>query len=171
MLSHESLEEHVSALQLSELFAHDSHDQDETALNSPKDGALPEISLPTQRTVGDWLECLAGASIVDQINDQMTKWTAAFVDEGMAGWPMPSRDGGFYRGWQELAQRDLSGRFLGIKHFAQKVRDLPASPEDAIVLSLNRLGVPEQRWVEYLSRHLAQLPGWAGLVRWLGENP
>ncbi len=115
---------------------------------------------------------LAGASIVEQINAQMTKWTAAFVDEGIAGWPMPCRDRGFYQGWRELAQRDFSGRFLGIKNFAQKVRDLPGSPEDAIVRRPeSRLGVPEQRWTEYLSRHLAQLPGWAGFIRWLGENP
>jgi uncharacterized protein YbcC (UPF0753/DUF2309 family) len=163
----------LSALHLSESFAHDSHDQDdESAPNvATKARALPEVALPTQRTVSDWLECLAGASIVDQINDQMIKWTAAFIDEGMAGWQMPSRDGGFYQGWRELAQRDFSGRFLGIKDFAQRVRDLPGSPEDAIVLGLNRLGIPEERWVEYLSRHLAQLPGWAGFIRWLGENP
>ena len=61
--------------------------------------------------------------------------------------------------------------FSVLSTLRKRVRDLPASPEDAIVLGLNRLGVPEQRWVEYLSRHLAQLPGWAGFIRWLGENP
>lgn len=155
----------LSALRLTNSFFADSDEQ------TRKTGFIREVALPNQRTLGDWLESLAGASIVDQINDQMIRWTAAFVDEGMAGWAMPSRGGGFYQAWRELAQRDFSGRFLGIKGFAQKVRDLPGSPEDAIALGLDRLGVPEERWVEYLSRHLAQLPGWAGFVRWLGENP
>jgi uncharacterized protein YbcC (UPF0753/DUF2309 family) len=164
----------LSALRLSPPFFPDSQDQDlgegESQLSTATQPAR-DVALPTQRTVGDWLESLAGASTVDQINEQLIKWTAAFVDEGMAGWPMPSRSGGFYQAWRKLAQRDLSGHFLGINDFAQRVRDLPGSPENAIALCLNRLGVPEERWVEYLSRHLAQLPGWAGFIRWLGENP
>jgi uncharacterized protein len=164
----------LSALRLPVPFFPDSQDQGRGEGESQRSTAAQparDVALPTQRTVGDWLESLAGASIVDQINEQMIKWTAAFVDEGMAGWPMPSRSGGFYQAWRELAQRDLSGRFLGIKDLAQRVRDLPGSPEDAIALGLNRLGVPEEQWMEYLSRHLAQLPGWAGFIRWLGENP
>jgi uncharacterized protein YbcC (UPF0753/DUF2309 family) len=109
--------------------------------------------------------------LVDQINDQMIKWTGAFLDEGMAGWEMPGRHAGFYRTWRKLAARDFSGRFLGIKRFATKVRDLPDLPEDAIAFSLQRMGIPEQRWMDYLSRQLAQLPGWAGFIRWRGENP
>jgi uncharacterized protein YbcC (UPF0753/DUF2309 family) len=31
--------------------------------------------------------------------------------------------------------------------------------------------VPQQRSTEYLSRHLAHLPGWAGFIRWRGEHP
>ena len=117
------------------------------------------------------MDTLAGTSVVEQINGQVIKWVAAFVDEGMAGWEMPSRGHGLYQAWRDLAPRDLSARLLGIADVADKVRGLPATPEDAIPAILRRLGVPEERWKEYLSRHLAQLPGWAGLVRWLGENP
>ena len=154
----------LSALNLSDL-SHDSHEQD------TEENAIPELDLPSGRTLSDWLGVLAGASLVNQINDQMIKWTAAFLDEGMAGWEMPERHDGFYRAWRELAQRDYTGRFLGIKKFARKIRDLPASPEDAIALSLKSLGIPKQRRADYLSRQLAQLPGWAGFIRWLGENP
>jgi uncharacterized protein YbcC (UPF0753/DUF2309 family) len=154
----------LSALNVADL----SHDSDEQAT---EEIAIPAVDLPSGRTVSDWLGLLAGAGLVDQINDQMIKWNAAFLDEGMAGWAMPDRQDGFYRAWQELAPRDLSGRFLGIKNFARKIRDLPASPEDAIAMSLKRLGIPEQRWTNYLSRQLAQLPGWTGFIRWLDENP
>jgi hypothetical protein len=154
----------LSALGLSEQADH-AHERDS------EEGTIPAVDLPSGRTLSDWLGLLGGASLVDQINDQMIKWTGAFLDEGMAGWEMPGRHGGFYQAWQKLAARDFSGRFLGIKQFATKVRDLPDSPEDAIALSLQGLGIPEQRWADYLSRQLAQLPGWAGFIRWLGENP
>jgi uncharacterized protein YbcC (UPF0753/DUF2309 family) len=154
----------LSALNLADL-SPDSHEQ------HTEENSIPEVDLPSGRTLSDWLGLLAGASLVNQINDQMIKWTAAFLDEGMAGWEMPGRHDGFYRTWRELARRDYSGRFLGIKNFARKIRDLPASPEDAIALSLQRLGIPKQRWTDYLSRQLAQLPGWAGFIRWLDENP
>jgi uncharacterized protein YbcC (UPF0753/DUF2309 family) len=154
----------LSALNLSDL-SHDAHEQE------TEESAIPEVDLPSGRTVSDWLGLLVGASLVNQINDQMIKWTAAFLDEGMASWKMPGRHDGFYRAWRELAQRDYSGRFLGIKNFARKIRDLPSAPEDAIALSLKRLGISEQRWTDYLSRQLTQLPGWAGLIRWLDDNP
>lgn len=137
----------------------------------PHEPPRPAVDLPPNRTVGDWVEQLTGESIVGQVNEQTTKWVAAFVDEGLAGWAMPSRERGLYEAWRTLAPRDLSGRLLGIPDFDRKVKGLPERPEAAILLLLRRLGVPEARWKEYLARHLAQLPGWAGLVRWLGENP
>ncbi len=160
------------ALRLSDRLEADSQDQQsgESERHLEPAHAALDVLLPRQRTVGDWLDTLAGGSIVEQINGQMTKWIAAFVDEGIAGWSMPGRDSGFYQTWRELAQRDFSGRFLGIKNFALKVRNLIDVPEDAIATALKRLGIPEERWTEYLSRHLAQLPGWAGIIRWLGEN-
>ncbi|MDD9820415.1 MAG: DUF2309 domain-containing protein [Nitrospira sp.] len=129
------------------------------------------VALPAQRTIGDWVDTLADVTLVEQINDHMIKWTTAFVDEGLAGWAMPGRGEGFYQAWRNLARWDHSGRLLGIRHFAHKVRALPENPEDAVVSSLSCLGIPEERRGEYLARHLAQLPGWAGFIRWRGENP
>ena len=130
-----------------------------------------DVALPAQRTTGDWVDVLAGTTLVEQINNQMIKWFAAFVDEGLAGWEMPSRHSGFYTAWRELAQHDYSGRFLDIHDFRQKVNDLPSEPEDAIVLSLRCLGIPEEQWSDYLARQLSQLPGWTRFIRWLEVNP
>ena len=127
--------------------------------------------LPPERTLSDWVEALAGSAVVEPINEQMIKWSAAFLDEGMAGWGMPSRQEGFYRSWRDLAPRDRSGRFLGIRDFPAKVRALPESPEDAIAHGLDRLDIPPERRGEYQARMLAQLPGWAGFIRWRSENP
>ncbi|MBF8259920.1 MAG: hypothetical protein HW377_2294, partial [Actinobacteria bacterium] len=49
------------------------------------------------------------------------------------------------------------------------VKRLPESPEDALIGSLRALGIADKSWIEYLGRHLAQLPGWAGFVKWRSE--
>ena len=141
------------------------------ALNGKRGSPAPGADLPKQRTLSDWLDELTGSSVVATINEQMTKWSAAFLDEGMAGWGMPTRSSGFYASWRELAARDWSGRFLGIPDFARKIAAWPDSPEDAVALGLERLQVPPERWSEYEARMIAHLPGWTGFVRWRSENP
>jgi len=139
--------------------------------NQAEPAEPPAPGLPPHRTVSDWLDAMTGGALVGSIDDQMIKWVSGFVDEGMAGWAMPERERGFYASWRELAQHDLSGRFLGIKRFADKVRALPEAAEDAIASALRQLEIPPDRWVEYLARQLAHLPGWTGFVRWRGKNP
>ena len=143
--------------------------RDSDSSNMPVN-AIP-VEMPPERTLGDWLDSVTGSTQVEAINQQMIKWIAAFVDEGIAGWSMPSREKGFYSAWRELAQEDYSTRLLGIAHVRQKIRELPDDAEEALFQHLQSLDIPSARWREYLSRHLAQLPGWAGMVRWRGENP
>lgn len=130
-----------------------------------------DVTLPTHRTISDWVDALAGTDLVEQINNQLIKWLSAFADEGLAGWEMPGRQGGFYAAWRDLAPHDRSPGFWGIRGFDQAVTGLPAEPEDAIASSLRRLGVPEANWSDYLARQLSQLPGWPRFVRWLETNP
>ena len=128
------------------------------------------MDLPADRTLGDWLDGVTGSELVEAINNQMIKWIAAFVDEGIAGWSMPSRERGFYAVWRELAQGDASSRLLGIPHVRQKIRELSDDPEEALCTHLQGLDIPVERWRDYLSRHLAHLPGWAGFIRWRGDH-
>ncbi len=138
--------------------------------SSQGSGFVP-VDLPANRTLSDWLDDITGSELVEAINNQMIKWVTAFVDEGIAGWSMPSRERGFYAVWRELAQEDYSSSLLGIPHVRQKVQDLSDDPEEALRTLLHGLDIPEERWCEYLSRHLAHLPGWAGFIRWRGDNP
>ena len=128
-------------------------------------------SLPPRRTLSDWLDLLSGSSVVESINEQMTKWSAAFLDEGLAGWGMPSRAKGFYASWRELAESDGSLRFLGVSRSAEKIAALPETAEEQVALALQQLEIPPERWSEYQSRMFAQLPGWTGFARWRSENP
>lgn len=122
-------------------------------------------------TLGDFCQRVTGARIVGSINDEMIKWCAAFLDEGLAGWPMPGREEGLFLAWRALAERDPAFRFLGVKNSAHTIRQLPPDPADAVILLLRTMGVPEEQWGAYLTHHLAALPGWAGMVRWRGAHP
>ena len=155
----------LAALQLAE-----SHSPPQPSDRSVSPTSLP-VSLPAQRTISDWVDSLAGVGLVDQVNDQLIKWVAAFLDEGLAGWEMPQRRDGFYQAWRKLAQEDYSGTLLGIKDFSQKINDLPEDPEDAISWTLDHLGIPQDQWSDYLSRQLSLLQGWTRYIRWLGEHP
>ncbi|MBF8258573.1 MAG: hypothetical protein HW377_947 [Actinobacteria bacterium] len=96
-------------------------------------------------TVGEWCGRLAGVDIVGSINRETIKWCSAFLDQGMATWAPPGRKKGFYPFWRDLAARDFSGRFLGIRGFRGLVKRLPAQPEDALIESMRALGVRKWR--------------------------
>jgi uncharacterized protein len=148
-----------SDFQTSSQISEDSHSQTSAS-----------ISLPPQRTISDWVDDLTERGLVEQINNQLIKWVTAFLDEGLAGWEMPGREEGFYQVWRDLAQKDFTGKLLGITDFSQKVHSLPAAPEDVILSSLHQLEIPQEQWKDYLSRQLSLLPGWTRYIRWLGEH-
>lgn len=149
------------------LFTDGRHSHD-----SASQAAGPDLpSEPLERTVAEWIGALTSVDVVQQINEQMIKWCGAFLDEGLAAWGMPERRQGFYQAWRDLAWRDLSLWFLGIRGGAKTIRTLPDQPEEVLAACLHRLDIPSEQWTEYLARHLTLLPGWAGLIRWRAENP
>lgn len=125
---------------------------------------------PPLQTVAELVDHLTGSVLLRTINDEMIKWLAYFTDEGLGDWAMPGRDSGFYAVWRSLARHDASGWFLGIKNFSKKLQALPVREEDALMLLLHRLEVPEHQRIDYCSRHLAHLHGWSGYVRWKGQQ-
>ncbi len=126
--------------------------------------------LGTEYTIAHWCDATLGTDIQDQINQELIKWCGGFLDEGHAPWPMPSRNKTFYGGWKMLAQEDWSGPLFGIQGWKSKVRNLPDRPEDAIGESLETLAIPQDLWISYFTLHLAQLPGWAGFIKWRSEQ-
>ena len=119
-------------------------------------------------TLSHWCDDTLGTAIVRQINDQMIKWCAAFLDEGHATWTMPGREKGLYGAWKDLAAHEWS--LCGIEDSRRKIAQLPEYPEDALLQSLDALGIPPDLRQDYLSLQLTALPGWAGFIKWRGEE-
>ncbi|AFO55487.1 DUF2309 domain-containing protein [Natrinema sp. J7-2] len=93
----------------------------------------------------------------ETVDRVLSKWLAAFLDEGRAKWPMPNREDGFYRAWRAVAPHD--GDLPG----PADADDLPETATEALESILGEF--PEGRWGELLEAHLAALPGWSGFVK------
>jgi uncharacterized protein YbcC (UPF0753/DUF2309 family) len=97
---------------------------------------------------------------------------AAFLDQGIAAWPMPGRERGLL-----AAVADLYSHSFGptepwsarLPAALARLRDRPAG--EVIAAELGRLGVPRELWLEAILRSTLALRGWAGMIRHLEERP
>lgn len=137
--------------------------QDRLTATLQKDRAV----LGRYLTLSGWCDQTLGTHLGTQINAELIKWCEAFLDEGHATWSMPGREAGFYAAWKALAVREWSP--CGIADSRRKISALPDHPEDAVLDSLEALGIPESLRLDYLSLQLAALPGWTGFIKWRAE--
>lgn len=103
---------------------------------------------------------------LSEVNREMIKWCQVFLDEGQATIVMPEREKGFYRAWSLLAPFD--NRLQSSKN-NKWLLSLPSEAEEAISLCLNKLEIPKEQIEEYFKNSLAELPGWAGYIKWRAE--
>ncbi len=128
-----------------------------------------QAALGRSLTLSNWCDRVFGTEIVTLVNSELIKWCEAFLDEGHATWSMPGREQGFYAAWKSLAALEWSP--CGIPDSRRKIAELPEHPEDAVLESLERLGIPRELRQDYLSLQLTALPGWAGFIKWRAEQP
>ncbi len=126
--------------------------------------------VPAREPLSVWCDRTCGTAVVETINRELVKWCSAFLDEGEAGWSMPGREHTFYRAWKSLAQHDLGLRLLGVRDAGALLRSLPDRPDDALLAHLTAMRIPKGAWEQYLSRHLAALPGWTGYIKWRSQQ-
>jgi hypothetical protein len=99
----------------------------------------------------------ASTTATDRVDTVLTKWLAAFLDQGQAEWPLPNRDQGFYAAFRTVARYD------GDIPDGEALVDLPDRPVDAI---RDRLAdYPVGEWRDVFEFQLAALPGWTGFVK------
>jgi uncharacterized protein YbcC (UPF0753/DUF2309 family) len=93
----------------------------------------------------------------DRVDALLTKWLAAFLDQGKAHWPMPNREQGFYAAALTVIRHD------GDVPDRKRVAELPTEPDEAIAELL--ADYPESEWSTIFEHHLTALPGWTGYVK------
>lgn len=107
----------------------------------------------------------------EAVHPLLIRLAGAYLDQGLAYWPMPNRDAGFWRCAVALLEktavtpaglRDL-GKWL--KRFGQ------LEAEQALEGLLAVLGVAPEERAAVLQAEMLALPGWAGLFRQLEADP
>ena len=130
---------------------------------------LPAFSAPPALPVRhrDLLFELTGADADSPVNDLLIRFCAAFLDQGLAHWPLPGREGGFYESFCAI-YRQPGGppdRWMrGLAAELGRLLDSNVRPLESIRESLALLGVAEGEWEDFLSATLLALRGWGGML-------
>lgn len=92
------------------------------------------------------------------IDRNLIKWLAVFLDQGSTEWPMPYRDEGFYKAWKKNARHDhsLPNREL--------IDTLPDDPLQTLQQMLK--STQKDKLETIFKHHLLALPGWTGYIKY-----
>lgn len=111
----------------------------------------------------------SGLDLDRRIQEILIPFCAAFIDQGLSTWELPNRDAGMWPAFHSLYQ--------GATLFDPWQSRLPAelkrigsmTSDESISESLTLLGVEDDEAVDYLTRELLALRGWAGMI-WQAED-
>lgn len=132
----------------------------------------PETKRPKAvvATVAEVLDALAAgdrqASRTAFMIDEISKWCAAYFDEGQAAWKLPSRALPPYAAWRAAMRFDRNPETMGIRGFREAVAALADDPREAISAVVGALGIPDRAVEDYLHRALIDIGGWAAYARY-----
>ncbi|WP_442785062.1 YbcC family protein [Actimicrobium sp. GrIS 1.19] len=104
----------------------------------------------------------------DAITHQVSQTCAAYFDEHQAIW-QPERTQGLYAFWRDTLQHDHGiGLLMGLPRIGSAVNALPATAIEAERWVMQRLGLPQAVWADYLESVLLTVNGWASWCAYLG---
>jgi uncharacterized protein YbcC (UPF0753/DUF2309 family) len=104
------------------------------------------------------------------MTDEISKWCAAYFDEGQSSWRIPGRGLRPYAAWRAAMRYDHNPEVMGVAGFRDLVAALPDDPLEAIAEVVRRLGVPKRAIADYLHQALIDIGGWAAYARYLVWN-
>ena len=101
------------------------------------------------------------------VNELLTRFCAAYLDQGFSQWQLPGRERGLFHSFVELYSRPGLAPSEQFKELSSELGRLKAhgtNSTQSILESLRNLGVDEANWDEYLSETFLALRGWAGMI-------
>lgn len=127
----------------------------------------PEPQPPAgMQSLADATTARFGGRWNQMITEEMSKWCAAYFDEGQSAWRMPWKKLQLFPAWRQAALVDATPELSGFKGFRKFVATLPESGAEAVSLMLDLLCVPAEKAEDYLHRLLMTLPGWSSYVQY-----
>jgi uncharacterized protein YbcC (UPF0753/DUF2309 family) len=147
-----------------------THQQVRQRAGSGLDELLDEIG--NNISLRGFILALTGVDILDAIRQQLIRFCASGLDEGVAAWQLPQRSElGLYAAWRDVVQYDANPFLHELRDWQQIISELPEDPVDTIILQLEHLEIPQAQWESYLRRLALEIPGWSGLINWRQHHP
>ncbi len=126
------------------------------------------------RAVAHEEELVLPNPVNEVIHPWLIRLCSVFLDQGMAYWTMPGRQNGFYVAVRTLLSQPYGvfPRYLiGLDKEFRRQEHLGFSAVDAVLDYLDSQQFREPSWKDVIQSELLALPGWAGLMRRLEEEP
>lgn len=98
--------------------------------------------------------------------EHISKWCAGYFDVGQAAWRSPWRELKPYAAWRAAMAHDRDPEVMGVHGFRRVIEALPDDPVDTIAYVVERLGIPERAYDDYLFRAFFDIQGWAAYTRY-----
>lgn len=129
--------------------------------------APPEATLARRPREG--VLQLTGIDIDDAVNPLLIKLTGGFLDQGLAYWPMPGRESGFWKSAVALLACTgvVQSEFSRLSHWVRRWQSFEAV--EVIEAAMDLLRVEDRQ--AFVEAELLALPGWAGLMHQLEADP
>ena len=120
----------------------------------------------------DLLREATGDDTDQHVHGLLTTYTSAFLDQGLARWPMPDRGRGYFDCFLRLYRCSASAEHWrrGLAAELNRLQQTKTLPLESIAESLDILGVAESEREEFIAQTLGALRGWAGMVWQMETN-
>jgi uncharacterized protein len=114
----------------------------------------------------DFLLRATGTDSDRLVNEVLIRFCAAFLDQGIADWPLPGREQGFFRSFAALYRdsRPVPRWLRRLPRELRRIEELRMGPFEVIDESLRLLGIDESQSADFLTQTLLALRGWAGMI-------
>lgn len=139
-----------------------------------RSAAIPIEPAPPPVRHRDRLLALTGEDSDIVVHGLLIRWCSAYLDQGLAHWPLPGREAGFFAAFRELYRQGLTLEEPCLRGLRAELHDLAArrvTPQAACLEVLDSLGVPAAGREEQVTRALLALPGWGGMFSILERRP
>jgi uncharacterized protein YbcC (UPF0753/DUF2309 family) len=106
------------------------------------------------------------------VNAELTRFCAAYLDQGYASWQLPQREAGFWRSYNALVghSHPVESWLHRLPAELARLEQAKTEPLESIAESLDLLGIGPEEESDYLSLTLLALRGWAGMLWQMETN-
>lgn len=130
----------------------------------------PAATLPVRHR--DMLLQATGRDSDRLVNEVLIRFCAAFLDQGIAHWMLPTREQGFFRSFSALYRdsRPVERWLRGLPAELQRIEQRGLQPLEVVEESLKMLGVAAERREAFLTQTMLALRGWTGMLWQMETN-